>query len=129
MVLDLDKVEWSAPPLPAPGEERHYNCFQKVLMPNSGVLGISVEEAERMGSYFGGGMRCGGTCGPVNAALLLLGEIYGSEPGNYDRGRGYLESFAKANGSWLCSDIKDEERKNCNAAVEFTLNYIREQLK
>ena len=78
-MLDLDKVEWLETPEKKPDEPEHLNCFQRTLMPNCDLLGITEEEAKRMGTYFGGGMRAQGTCGPVIAVLLLLGAIYGND--------------------------------------------------
>ncbi|MBQ9030161.1 MAG: C_GCAxxG_C_C family protein [Parasporobacterium sp.] len=123
-MLDLNAVEWLGAPERKPGEPEHLNCFQRTLMPNCRILGISEEEAKRMGTYFGGGMRAQGTCGPVNAVLLLLGEIYGNDQASADKGKEFLIEFAKANGSWLCSDIRDEEHKHCEAAIEFAKAYI-----
>ena len=36
-------------------------------------LGLSPEQAEKLGSNFGGGMKCGGTCGVITSGLLVLG--------------------------------------------------------
>lgn len=122
--MDLSKVEWLDAPVPEPGE-KHINCFQKTLIEGCHILGISPEQAERIGVYFGGGMRCGGTCGPVNATLLLLGQLYGDDPAHVDAGKDFLIAFAEANGSWLCSEIKDEEHTRCEAAIEFAKDYIK----
>lgn len=122
--MDLSKVEWLEAPAPEPGAEKHLNCFQRTLMVGSHILGITPEQAERMGTYFGGGMRCGGTCGPVNAALLLLGQLYGDDPAHRDCGKEFLIAFAQANGSWLCKDIRDEEHVRCDAAIKFACDYI-----
>jgi len=123
-MFDLKKVEWLSAPEPKPGEPEHLNCFQRTLIPNCDLLGISEEEAKRIGTYFGGGMRAQGTCGPVNAVLMLLGAMYGSDTEKQDAGKDFLTAFANANGSWLCSDIRDEEHVNCNAAIEFAKDYI-----
>ena len=126
-MFDLDKVEWLETPEKKPDEPEHLNCFQRTLMPNCDLLGITEEEAKRMGTYFGGGMRAQGTCGPVNAVLLLLGAIYGNDEEYKDAGKNFLISFARANGSWLCADIRDEEHNRCNAAIEFAKQYITDR--
>ena len=123
--MELSKIEWLEPPELEPGEEKHLNCCQQVLIAGCDILGVSPEQAERMGAYFGGGMRCGGTCGPVNATLMLLGQLYGDDPKCVDYGKDFLIAFAEANGSWLCSDIKDEEHVRCEAAIEFAKEYIK----
>jgi len=124
-MLDLEKVEWLNGPEPKPGEPEHLNCFQRTLIPNCDLLGITPEQAKRIGAYFGGGMRAQGTCGPVNATLLLLGALYGTDQEKKDAGKDFLIAYAKANGSWLCSDIRDEEHIRCNAAIEFAKDYIK----
>lgn len=126
-MFDLEKVEWLGTPDPKPGEPEHLNCFQRTLMPNCDLLGITEEEAKRIGRYFGGGMRAQGTCGPVNAVLLLLGAIYGDDQEAKDAGKDFLIAFARANGSWLCADIRDEEHIKCNAAIDFALQYIADR--
>lgn len=123
-MFDLEHVEWLGAPEPKPGEEEHLNCFQRTLMPNCDLLGITEEQAKKMGTYFGGGMRAQGTCGPVNAVLLILGTIYGNDPAAADKGKEFLIEYAKANGSWLCADIRDEDHLKCNEAIEFAKAYI-----
>lgn len=122
--MDLKEIMWLDAPEPEPGE-KHLNCCQQTLIACCDLLGVSPEQAERMGTYFGGGMRCGGTCGPVNAALLLLGQMFGDDPACADYGKEFLTAFAEANGSWLCSDIRDEEHIRCDKAIRFANDYIK----
>ena len=125
MSMDVSKIEWMEPPPAEPGAPEHLNCFQQTLTAGADILGIGQEQAKNMGAYFGGGMRCGGTCGPVNAALLLLGQLYGTDPSHADEGKDFLLAFAEANGgSWLCEDIRDEEHIRCEAAIRFAQDYI-----
>ena len=49
-MFDLQKIEWLGAPDSKPGEPEHLNCFQKTLMPNSDLLGISEDDAKRMGT-------------------------------------------------------------------------------
>lgn len=124
--MDLSEVKWLDPPPMEPGAPEHLNCCQRTLMALADVLGVSEEQAKRMGAHFGGGMRCGGTCGPVNAALLALGALYGTDPARVDAGKEFLIAFAEANsGSWLCADIKDPEKVRCEAAIRFAQEYVR----
>ena len=37
------------------------NCAQTILRVYAKELGLSPEQAEKLGSNFGGGMKCGGT--------------------------------------------------------------------
>ena len=127
--MDINKIEWLTPPEPRPGEEEHLNCFQKTIIPFHDVLGMTEEEAKSIGSYFGGGMRAQGTCGPVNATLLILGRIYGNDRDKQDAGKDFIIEYAKANGSFLCADIRDDEHVKCEAAIEFAKEYIRQHLR
>ena len=49
------------------------NCAQAILRVYAKELGLSPEQAEKLGSNFGGGMKCGGTCGVITSGLLVLG--------------------------------------------------------
>ena len=51
----------------------HYNCCQSVLVPFCDCCGIDQETARKLGANFGSGMRCGGACGTLTAALMVLG--------------------------------------------------------
>lgn len=53
----------------------HYNCAQSVLIPFAREMGISEEQAFRLGAHFGSGMRHGSTCGAVTGALMALGML------------------------------------------------------
>lgn len=122
--MDLSKVEWLEPPETEPGE-KHLNCCQKTLAGCCDILGMTPEEAEGLGAYFGGGLRCGEICGPAAAALMLLGRIYGGDPAQVDQGKDFLIAFAKANGTWLCSELRDEDHVRCEAAIQFAIDYVR----
>jgi C_GCAxxG_C_C family probable redox protein len=123
--MDVKKIEWLEPPALEPGE-KHLNCCQKTLIACRDIIGISEEEAERLGTYFGGGMRYGGVCGPVSAVLMILGKLYGGDDGSVDFGKDFMIEFAKANNnSWLCEDIRDEEHTRCDAAIEYAIEYVK----
>lgn len=51
----------------------HYNCAQSVLIPFAQEMGMTEEQAYKLGSNFGSGMRHGSTCGAVTGALMVLG--------------------------------------------------------
>ena len=53
--------------------EVHYNCAQAILCAYSKELGISEKQAFDLGFNFGSGMKNGGTCGTITAALMVLG--------------------------------------------------------
>lgn len=49
------------------------NCAQSVLAAFADVTGLSQEQSIALCSGYGGGMRYGGVCGVVSAAILVLG--------------------------------------------------------
>ena len=49
------------------------NCAQSLLAAFADVLGISEEQALRVGAGLGGGVRSGNICGAVNAPVMILG--------------------------------------------------------
>ena len=63
--------------------ERHYNCAQSVLVAFHDVMsvlvafhdviGLDEEQAYRLGSHFGAGMKMGATCGAITGAMMVLG--------------------------------------------------------
>ncbi len=122
--MDLSHIEWLPAPPAGEGASEHLNCFQRVLVPCSDLLGTDEAHAKRAGAYFGGGLGHGGLCGPAAAGLLLLGELYGGDPARVDEGKRFLLAFAGVNGSWLCDDIRDEPHVRCERAIRFTLDYI-----
>jgi C_GCAxxG_C_C family probable redox protein len=53
----------------------HYNCAQAVLGPFAQEMGLTEEQAVKLGAHFGSGMRHGSTCGAVTGALMVLGML------------------------------------------------------
>lgn len=53
----------------------HYNCAQAVLVTFAKDMGMTEEQAFRLGAHFGSGMRHGSTCGAVTGALMVLGML------------------------------------------------------
>lgn len=53
----------------------HYNCCQSVLVPFARELGLTEEQALRLGAHFGSGMRHGSACGAFTGALMALGML------------------------------------------------------
>ena len=51
----------------------HYNCTQGVLVPFAEDLGITEEQAYKIGANFGKGMKIGSVCGAVTGGLMVLG--------------------------------------------------------
>jgi C_GCAxxG_C_C family probable redox protein len=91
------------------------HCSQSVLAAFAKECGISEEQAFRLGSCFGSGMRKGQVCGACTGALMALGLKYGMcEDGDLEskeRANSYavrfLDEFAKQNGSYICRELLD----------------------
>lgn len=90
-----------------------YNCAQIVLGSFSQKYGMKQEDAYRIATGFGGGLRCGETCGAVVGAVLVIGLKYGNEnqeEGNtktlcYQKTVEFTEAFRKKQGSIVCKEL------------------------
>ena len=56
----------------------HINCAQAVMMVFANKMGITEEQAQALGTYFGSGMGRGRTCGTLTGALMVLGMAGGT---------------------------------------------------
>ena len=89
------------------------HCSQAVLATFHGECGISEEQAFKLGSCFGSGMRKGEVCGACTGALMVLGLLYGQshigDPDERQRSNRIndfmMERFERANGSYICNDL------------------------
>lgn len=100
--------------------EKHYNCAQSVLVPFAGEMGLSEEQAYKLGAHFGSGMRHGSTCGALSGALMVLGAMgYGEQ-----EAQALLRAFREKNGCTDCAHLlanakeRGEEKKpHCDRLV------------
>lgn len=89
------------------------HCSQSVLAAFSEECGISEEQAFRLGSCFGSGMRKGEVCGACTGALMVLGFLYGeTHLGNKEERELsnrindlMMSRFKEENGSYICNDL------------------------
>jgi len=89
------------------------HCSQSVLAAFSEECAITEEQAFRLGSCFGSGMRRGNVCGACAGALMVLGLVHGeTRPGDAEGRRRtnmlndlMMDRFCEANGSCLCNDL------------------------
>ena len=90
-----------------------FHCSQAVLASYAEECGLTEEQALKLGSCFGGGMRRGEVCGACTGALMVLGSLYGQhdlsdkdsrEDSNEVTDRMTL-GFAEACGSCICREI------------------------
>lgn len=93
------------------GEKFH--CSQAVLAAFAEELGLSEEQALKLGGCFGSGMRKGEVCGACTGALMVLGLKYGqykvedlaSRQKTNAVTEQFLDTFQKVNGSYICNDL------------------------
>lgn len=111
--------------------EVHYNCAQAVLIPFGEACGLEREEARNLGAHFGSGMRCGGMCGAVTGALMVLGMAGADEAA----ATALLRKFREKNGALNCAELlaaakdRGEARKpHCDRLVYEAVELLEEQL-
>ena len=134
--------------------EEGYNCAQSVLLAFCEETGLSVEQAAKLASTFGGGMgRMREVCGAVSAMFMIQGLIEGyTDPKAkeekaelYERVRDVAERFREKNHSIICRDLLIDvqttpggapeertqeyyERRPCGCYVEDAAGLIAEAL-
>lgn len=91
-----------------------YNCAQAVFCAFCDRTGLSLDEAARLSSSFGGGMgRLREVCGTVSGALLALGMLHGyaspadpeAKAKHYRLVQEYARRFREKNGSIICREL------------------------
>ena len=101
-----------------------YLCTQAVLAAYAEQYGLTEEQALKLGTCLGAGMRKGEVCGACTGAPLVLGLAHG-DPKNrmpaYDRTVRFLDAFREANGSWICNDLL-----GCDIRTPEGVQYARE---
>ena len=93
--------------------EQRYHCSQAVLAAFADELGLTEEQALKLGGCFGGGMCKGEVCGACTGALMALGLKYGqsdiedieSRKKTNDVTVEFLDIFQKENGSYICREL------------------------
>ena len=92
---------------------KKYYCSQAVLAAFADDLGMTKEQALKVGACFGGGMCKAEVCGACTGALMALGLKYGMcTDGDYEskqRANSYatrfLDEFAGKHGSYICREV------------------------
>ena len=91
-----------------------YNCAQAVFCAFCDETGLTIEEAARISSSFGGGMgRLREVCGTVSGALMALGMLKGyadpkspeAKAAHYRLVQEYARRFREKNGTIVCRDL------------------------
>lgn len=92
---------------------RKFHCSQAVFATFSEELGLTEEQALKIGACFGSGMRKGEVCGACTGALMALGLKYGQADEEDMDSRVktnevtdmFLDKFKKENGSYMCKEL------------------------
>ena len=134
--------------------EEGYNCAQSVLLAFCEETGLSIDQAAKLASTFGGGMgRMREVCGAVSAMFMIQGLLEGyTDPKAkeekaelYARVRDVAERFREKNHSIICRDLLIDvqttpggvpeertqeyyERRPCGCYVEDAAGLIAEAL-
>lgn len=91
-----------------------YHCTQALFGSFAPDFGLDLKTAFMISTCFGGGMRCGATCGCITAGLLVLGMTFGfynssdteQEAYGNKKTEEFIKRFAeKMNGKTNCRDI------------------------
>lgn len=104
------------------------HCSQSLPAAFAAECGITEEQALRLGSCFGSGMRRGAVCGAVTGALMVLGFLYGQKSAGDTEGRQasnkvndrMMELFKEKCGSYSCNDLL-----GCDITTEDGRTYCR----
>ena len=125
--------------------EDGYNCSQAVFSTYGQDFGIPPEQAFKIASGFGGGMRIDGTCGAVTGAFMVLGLKFAKGKDKpYDKIIKFAGEFCRRNKSTKCQaligcDIRTTEgmekaideglfRKVCSKLVRDAAEILEEML-
>ena len=91
-----------------------YNCAQSVFCAFCDVHGMSLDEAARISSSFGGGMgRLREVCGALSGIFMVIGALYGgyavtdraAKTQHYTMIQELASKFRERYGTLLCRDI------------------------
>lgn len=111
----------------------HYNCAQTVLCAFADRIGMTEEEALKLGAHFGAGMKMGATCGVITSGLMILGMAGRDDAG---AAKEYVDGFrGRHNGVLNCADLlrvnaeKGGKRKqHCDGMVYEAIAALEEML-
>ena len=108
----------------------HYNCCQSVLLPFAKELGLTEEQAFRLGAHFGSGMRHGSACGALAGALMVLGMLGYDETHALDLIRHMRQEHETTECALLLKNARQQEiprKTHCDGLV-FEMVQLLEQV-
>ena len=110
----------------------HYNCAQSVLVTFAPEIGLTEEEAFRLGGPFGAGMHRGGVCGALTGALMVLGLAGVPQP----TASALMAEFAEKHGCIDCAQLLARAREggipkgeHCTGLVLEMVDFLEGALK
>lgn len=110
------------------------NCAETIFLTYAEELGLTEEQALMLGTNFGGGMKCGGTCGVLTSGMAVLGALGITDPQSVGK---FLNSI-KENHSGLsnCVDLLranakkgGQKKQHCDGMIVEAVNLIDELAK
>ncbi|MBE5944761.1 MAG: C_GCAxxG_C_C family protein, partial [Lachnospiraceae bacterium] len=92
---------------------KNFHCSQAVFAAFAEELGITEEQALKIGACFGSGMRKGEVCGACTGALMALGLKYGQADEADMKSRmktnevsdRFMNEFKAEHGSYICKEL------------------------
>ena len=113
---------------------KHCNCAQTMLAAFAEDLGMSEEQAMKLGANFGGGMKMGSVCGTITSAAMILGLKGIDDPRTLNRF--YQKMKEGHDGDLDCFTLLKknaarggEKKAHCDAMICESIGYIEEILK
>lgn len=107
------------------------NCAQTVMRVYAMEIGLDEDLAAAIGSNFGGGMRCGATCGAIAAGYMVLGAKGIESPAVLNEFRKCIAK--KHDGMTDCADLLranaakgGEKKTHCDNMIEEVITLIDE---
>ena len=93
--------------------DRKFHCSQAVFAAFAEELGLTEEQALKIGACFGSGMRKGEVCGACTGALMALGLKFGQAHEQDINSRlktnevtdRFMVKFSDENGSYMCKEL------------------------
>lgn len=103
-----------------------YNCCQGVMGTYAEEMGLTQDQVLSLGTFFGSGMGCGGTCGAVTGGLMTLGALGGSKQSSLR----YLLEFQETFGALDCPSLLAKAKEDgkgqdyCKQLVYYTVDFL-----
>ena len=109
--------------------EQRYHCSQAVLVAFADELGLTEQQALKLGGCFGAGMCKGEVCGACTGALMALGMKFGqceitdteSRKKTNEVTETILDECSREKGSYICKELL-----KCDLATESGRKYAIE---